>query len=190
MTDRTALNRLGDVILWLGTAVLVLCIAAGAVSAYFYIVGTKAFVDQKAVFEVTAPNGEKFLVTAPTGKFGQDAVVYLKRVVALLEDERRGLLSAERLEALNEVRRRGLVPESFAASGQSDALFAKGANLKVVKMQEAKRVPTTHHDEDQLYFALGFAAVGLISWFVLASVAYIFNGRSPVAVFKGLFSPT
>lgn len=187
MQEKPALNRLGDVILWLGTAVLVVCIAASAVNAYWYIAGTKAFVDQKAVYEVTASNGEKFLVTAPTGKSGQDALVYLQRVVALLEDERRGLLSAERLEALNEARRRGLVPESFAASGQSDALFAKGANLKVVKMQEAKRVPTTHHDEDQLYLAIILAAAGLISWLVFASIAYIFNGRSPVAVLKGLF---
>ena len=188
MQEKTALNRLGDVILWLGTAVLVVCIAASAVNAYWYIAGTKAFVDQKAVFEVTASNGEKFLVTAPTGKSGQDALVYLQRVVALLEDERRGLLSAERLEALNEARRRGLVPKSFAASGQSDALFAKGANLKVVQMQEAKRVPTTHHDEDELYSAIILAAAGLIAWLVFASIAYIFNGRSPVAVLKGLFS--
>ena len=188
MQEKTALNRLGDVILWLGTAVLIVCIAASAVNTYWYIAGTKGFMDQKAVFEVTASNGEKFLVTAPTGKSGQDALVYLQRVVALLEDERRGLLSAERLEALNEVRRRGLVPESFTASGQSDALFPKGTNLKVVKMQEAKRVPTTYRNEAQRYFALGFAGLGLISWLVFASIAYIFNGRSPVAVLKGLFS--
>lgn len=57
-----------------------------------------------------------------------------------------------------------------------------------VTEEEASFEFPTKHDASNQFFALLFVALGLISWLFLASIAYIFNGRSPVAVLKGWFS--
>ncbi len=124
MQDKTTFNRLGDVILWFGTAVSVLCLAVSALNAYWYVVGTKP---------------HTMLVE------GMD------------------------IKNQEEIKKRNPFKEYFLTEEQAGFEF-----------------PTTHNSQHQV-FAVILAMVGAIAWLVFASIAYIFNGRSPVAVIKGLF---
>jgi len=193
MQEKTALSRLGDVILWLGTIILAVCIAASAVKTYWYIVGYKAYVDQKAIFEIKIPDGGTTVFSSSKGTTEQDVLNQFKEVAVLLEEERRGELSKERQKYLEDGRLRGAFPEPVPDAKRGNIPLDKHKGLKVVKTQEAKRVLTTRRDTNKLVVASGVLALGLISWLVLASIASIaciFNGRSPVAVLKGLFSRT
>ena len=129
MQETTALNRLGNVILWLGTAVLVVCIVASAVNAYLYVAGKKP---------------SKMWVTAEDFKKKSNLELPPLPEGAELEDQ-------------------------FLTEEQAGFEFP------------------IEYNQERGFLAVFSALVGVISWLVLASIAYIFNGRSPVAVIKGLF---